>query len=359
MGLREWVIVLALLFMVVLAADAWRRVRRQKRFQGRFTQPKGRTPGSKVEKRRAAVSARRVNARPDPVVPPKSAARTTSDDDVPMLVESVETPEPHAPEPRSEATQEQYEFDLPDAGPAAEQPRDFEVPLRDDEPETRRDESATEAEEPDHTPEAPEAELPDDLYSEPTAFEQEMDARGPGSIATDPDPEPEEEDVDDPALAAAEQRRLADGEAAEQLQAEPDAVLVLSVITDDAPFEGSTLLQILLACGMRFGDMNIFHATDDQGRLQYSAANAFNPGTFDLDDIEQFSTRGVTFFLQLPCRANPMDAFEAMVQAATTLSTYLGGELLDESRSVMTSQTLTHYRERIRDYQRSQLVNRA
>ena len=44
-----------------------------------------------------------------------------------------------------------------------------------------------------------------------------------------------------------------------------------------------------------------------------------------------------------------------MLASARKLSTELNGELKDEQRSVMTAQTIEHYRNRIAEFERKQL----
>ena len=84
-------------------------------------------------------------------------------------------------------------------------------------------------------------------------------------------------------------------------------------------------------------------------------ANMVVPGTFDLNNIENFETPGVSFFLTLPIESDSMTAFEMMVGTAKALCDNLGGELKDENRSVMTQQTIEHCRQRVREFERKQL----
>src|SRR5690606_11483002 len=77
-----------------------------------------------------------------------------------------------------------------------------------------------------------------------------------------------------------------------------DEVLVINVLARDRPFSGAELLQILLTCDLRFGKMNIFHRYQEaggKGPLQFSVANIVEQGVFDLDRIDDFTTRGVCF----------------------------------------------------------------
>jgi len=53
-----------------------------------------------------------------------------------------------------------------------------------------------------------------------------------------------------------------------------------------------------------------------------------------------------------------MVAFDAMLLTAKNIAAELGGELKDENRSVMTGQTIEHYRERIRDFSRRQQLEK-
>lgn len=135
---------------------------------------------------------------------------------------------------------------------------------------------------------------------------------------------------------------------------EPEEVLVITVVGKQKPLNGQTLLQVVLACGMRFGDMNLFHRFEeevDKGAVQFSMANAVNPGTFDLEHMSEMTTPGVSFFMSMSEPADVKNAFECMLATAETVSKHLGGDLLDENRSVMRPQTKAHYRERIREYE--------
>jgi cell division protein ZipA len=141
-----------------------------------------------------------------------------------------------------------------------------------------------------------------------------------------------------------------------------EEVLVINVIArEDTGFQGPALLQNILESGLRFGEMDIFHRHESMagnGEVLFSMANALKPGTFDLDDIEGFSTRAVSFFLGLPGPRHPKQAFDVMVAAARKLAHELNGELKDDQRSVMTAQTIEHYRQRIVEYERKQLTSK-
>lgn len=146
----------------------------------------------------------------------------------------------------------------------------------------------------------------------------------------------------------------------DDFDAEIEEVIVINVFAaEEKPFVGMELLQLVLNCGMRYGDMDIFHRHEDgfdQGRVQFSMANAVEPGTFNLDTMGDNTSPGVSFFMGLPGPKNSMRAFDFMLETAQTLVRNLDGELRDERRTPMSEQSIEHCRQRIRDFERRRLM---
>lgn len=136
-------------------------------------------------------------------------------------------------------------------------------------------------------------------------------------------------------------------------------VIVLNVMAHEGrEFKGEDLIHTIIASGLKFGDMQIFHhrfGKGSNGPVIFSLANILNPGTFDLNNMAQFNTIGVSLFMAMPTPINNLDAFEQMLAVAQQLCTTLDGELKDDHRNVMTAQTIEHYRQRIRDFELRQL----
>jgi cell division protein ZipA len=165
-------------------------------------------------------------------------------------------------------------------------------------------------------------------------------------------------------------KRVAEQEALDAVEEEgahhgTDVEQVISILVtanDRQGFYGPQLLQLVKACGMVFGEMEIFHRFEDGlrlGKTQFSMANMMEPGTFDLGDIDHLHTPGVVFFLGLPMAQDSMQAFDYMLETAQCLASNLGGGVLDEQRSVMRPQTIAHCRQQIRDFERRHLTRRA
>ncbi|MCH8173772.1 MAG: cell division protein ZipA [Proteobacteria bacterium] len=171
-----------------------------------------------------------------------------------------------------------------------------------------------------------------------------MGATGAGLEAASTDPEPETETPADdvpPATSA--------------VATEPSEVIVINVMAREGDvFGGDELLEVLLGVGLSFGEMNIFHqhlGAEVKAPVLFSVANILNPGSFDLNNMDAFSTTGVSLFLALPAAVNNLEAFEQMLAVAQQIQAALDGELKDDHRNVMTAQTMEHYRQRIHDFE--------
>ncbi|WP_337840601.1 cell division protein ZipA [Rheinheimera sp.] len=144
-------------------------------------------------------------------------------------------------------------------------------------------------------------------------------------------------------------------------QAPANEVLILYVLLPEGEeINGSLLLPSLLTLGFKYGEMNIFHRFQDNagsGEVLFSLANMFNPGTFDLEDIDKMNTRGLSLFMTLPGPGEALQNFNLMHSAAKKLADEFGGQVLDGQRSVLTVQTVRHYVEKIREFQRKQLIH--
>ncbi|MCK0165346.1 cell division protein ZipA [Marinobacter sp. S6332] len=135
-------------------------------------------------------------------------------------------------------------------------------------------------------------------------------------------------------------------------------VIVINVLARQGEdFSGAALQKLFEACGLAHGDMDIYHrheAEDTTTPVQFSVANAVEPGTFKPNNVAAMTTPGISFFMSMPGPTNALQAFEFMLETAQCVVRNLGGELKDERRSVMTAQTIEHCRQRIREFERKQ-----
>ena len=139
-------------------------------------------------------------------------------------------------------------------------------------------------------------------------------------------------------------------------------VFILYVVAQaEEGFSGTDILETLLACDLRFGDMDFFHRHErasGRGPIEFSVANMMKPGVFDIDNMEPLQTRGLMFFVTLPGPADMLKAFDYMYETVKVVAKNLGGDIQDETRSVITRQSLEHMRQQIRELERRLLVRR-
>ena len=96
--------------------------------------------------------------------------------------------------------------------------------------------------------------------------------------------------------------------------------------------------------------MNIFHRIGKDGTPEFSLASAVEPGTFDLTKLASQEIPGVTMFMHVHKLVDPEAVYDKMLLVADTIAAELGGLIKDESRSVITAQTIEHCRQEIRDF---------
>lgn len=139
-------------------------------------------------------------------------------------------------------------------------------------------------------------------------------------------------------------------------------VIVINVLARNGEdFKGTALKNLFEACGLEYGDMDIYHRheqSDTISPVQFSVASAVEPGTFRPADMPGMATPGISFFMSLPGPSNALQAFDFMLETAQCVVRNMGGELKDERRSVMTPQTIEHCRQRIREFERKQRSHR-
>jgi cell division protein ZipA len=122
----------------------------------------------------------------------------------------------------------------------------------------------------------------------------------------------------------------------------PALVTLYVMARNGMQFNGNDLYQALINAGLSFGKMRIFHYYEDhdpQRAELFSLASAVNPGTIDIDNLAQFTTPGLTLFLNVNSLANPKMALEIMIAVAEQLAEDLDGAVLNSQRQAWTSET--------------------
>jgi len=159
---------------------------------------------------------------------------------------------------------------------------------------------------------------------------------------------------EDPNKIITEQAPLNDPESMSSIK-EPTDIFVFNVVArDDFKLGGHELLQFFLTSGFRYGNMNIFHRhenSDGTGEVLFSIANMMAPGTFDLDSMEQFQSKGISFFLTAPNpKVDIKKAFDLMLRAVIQIAEEFNCDVLNEERGILTEAQFIEYRSRLLQY---------
>ncbi|MCV5975494.1 cell division protein ZipA, partial [Escherichia coli] len=86
------------------------------------------------------------------------------------------------------------------------------------------------------------------------------------------------------------------------------------------------------------------------GKVLFSVANMMHPGTFEHADPAEFTTKGISFFMTLPCYGEAEQNFNLMLRTAQQIADDLGGNVLDDQRNLMTPDRLASYRRQIVEF---------
>ncbi|MCB1773364.1 MAG: hypothetical protein KDI88_07080 [Gammaproteobacteria bacterium] len=130
-------------------------------------------------------------------------------------------------------------------------------------------------------------------------------------------------------------------------------IVVVNVIGSGAQIGGAALQRACAGAGLEAGEMSIYHRRDPAaGGVLFSVANMVEPGVFPFDEMEGFTTPGVSLFTQLPGVRDGVEIYQDMLDTARHLAANLGAELQDERHNKLTRQMQEHTRERIIEHRR-------
>lgn len=136
---------------------------------------------------------------------------------------------------------------------------------------------------------------------------------------------------------------------------EPEVLILNIKAAQGEVIEGAALLPMLLTLGFKFGEHDIFHRhtqTNGTGPILFSLTNIVKPGVFDIDNIENFSTIGLSLFMMLPCESDAQQVFNMMHNAARKLADEFSCKVLDANKVPLSKQSIQQYVERIREFDR-------
>lgn len=124
---------------------------------------------------------------------------------------------------------------------------------------------------------------------------------------------------------------------------------------EDRQFQGPAIHETLCRAGLKFGLNDLYHrVTEVHGVTEsvFCVANILNPGTLDPVDQDHLSTPGLALFLLVPAPFEGRAAMQDMMETANQLANDLGGQVLDDNRSMLKAQTAQYMFDQVADIER-------
>lgn len=136
----------------------------------------------------------------------------------------------------------------------------------------------------------------------------------------------------------------------------PQQFVVLHVIAAEGrAFTGQSIFESTQTLGMALGKHNVFHYPADAAYVGDSAfcmVNMTPEGSFDIENLEDIRTNGVSLILTLPTMySDGLTVFSNMLAVAQALSKKLGGDIIDQTRMPLTAELVTNMRADIEKFE--------
>lgn len=153
---------------------------------------------------------------------------------------------------------------------------------------------------------------------------------------------------DEPDAAATTHVTQQNANEANGRSADPVVLPLLVASIDGVPFPGDRVENLIEEIGFEYGALSIYHYPGELGETLFSLMNGIKPGTFDRGNSASFATPVLALFMQLPLDG-PSESLilDRMIDIARDIADQLGGEVLDDQRQLLTSESIDRYREQL------------
>ncbi len=162
------------------------------------------------------------------------------------------------------------------------------------------------------------------------------------------------EDTETQEQARGEQQSAENNADTKNNGAQPKDFIILHIqMPAGLTMQGSSLLPLLLTLGFKYSPDGFFNRHQDAagtGAVLFRLVNMYNPGTFDIDNMEQFSTAGISLFMTLPCESENLPTFNMLHSAAKKIADEFGAEIFDHNRQLLSIPTVRQYVEKVREF---------
>ncbi len=131
-------------------------------------------------------------------------------------------------------------------------------------------------------------------------------------------------------------------------------IIVLHVLVDeDKKINGDDLQKVTASSGFEFGEMNIFHyrnvGLSGEAQTIFSLVNMFEPGNFEPEKMDTFTTQGVSLFAMLKNDGSDLNAFDTMLVITRQIAKQLGGEILGPDKTPLSDDAVEEIIQKLKE----------
>jgi cell division protein ZipA len=130
-------------------------------------------------------------------------------------------------------------------------------------------------------------------------------------------------------------------------EASRQRIVALRLVASGDFWSGAALREALEAEGLSFGPYSIFHREREDGKSLCYVASMMEPGSFDIDQMDECTYPGVSLFGVVPGPLDGPATFDLVLSVGRGLAERLKGQLQDEQGSTLTAQRILNLREEL------------
>jgi cell division protein ZipA len=140
---------------------------------------------------------------------------------------------------------------------------------------------------------------------------------------------------------------FADADEHRRAEASVQRIVALRLVATGESWNGRQLRGALEAEGMRYGQYAIFHRAREDGKPLLYVASMMEPGSFDIDRMDDQEFPGVSLFGVVPGPLDAPSTFDLALTVGRSLADRMKGQLQDEQGSTLTAQRILNLREEL------------
>ncbi|HXV40198.1 MAG TPA: cell division protein ZipA C-terminal FtsZ-binding domain-containing protein [Steroidobacteraceae bacterium] len=130
-------------------------------------------------------------------------------------------------------------------------------------------------------------------------------------------------------------------------EASRQRIVALRLVAPIERWGGRQLREAFEAESLRFGRFSVFHREREDGKTLFYVASMMEPGSFDLERMDQQTFPGISLFGIVPGAMEAPAVFDLILATGRHLAERLGGQLQDEQGSTLTAQRILNLREEL------------